>query len=300
MRKIAVIAHQRKSLGGGLGELRDLLAAEGCAAPLWYEVDKSRKAPKRVAKALDQGAELVLVWGGDGMVQRCSDAAAGTGTPIGILPAGTANLLATNLGIPQDLPEALKIALHGGHRPIDLGRLNKEHFAVMAGVGFDAAMIADADRDLKDRLGRLAYVWTGLRHVGDEAVGVRIRVDGEKWYAGEATCVLLGNVSAITGGIEVFDGAQPDDGWLHIGVTTAQGASQWAYTMAGLALDRSEQSPFVQVTRARSIDVKFARPMLYELDGGERGKAKRLKAKAAPGALLVAVGSTSARRRASR
>lgn len=295
MRKIAVIAHQGKSLGGGLGELRDLLATEGCPDPLWYEVDKSRKAPGRVAKALKNGAGLVLVWGGDGMVQRCSDAVAGTGTPIGILPAGTANLLASNLGIPSDLAEALKIALHGERRKIDLGRLNKEHFAVMAGVGFDAAMIADADRDLKDRLGRLAYIWTGLRHVGDEAVKVRIRVDGEKWYAGPATCVLLGNVSAITGGIRVFDGAEPDDGWLHVGVTTAQGAAQWARTMARVALDRSEDSPFVQVTRGRRIDVRFDRPMIYELDGGERGRSKRLKAKVAPSTLVVGVGGPAGR-----
>lgn len=295
MRKVAVIAHARKTLGGGLAELRELLAAEGFGAPLWYEVDKSRKAPKRVAKALDKGADLVLVWGGDGMVQRCADALAGTGTPIGILPAGTANLLATNLGIPQDLEGALKIALFGGHRRIDLGRVNKEHFAVMAGVGFDAAMIADADRDLKDRLGRLAYVWTGLRHVGDEAVGVRVRVDGEDWYAGPATCVLLGNVSTITGGITVFDGAQPDDGKLHVGITTAQGAAQWARTMARVALDRSEQSPFVRVAKGRRIDVRFDRPMVYELDGGERGRAKRLKAKAAPGALVVTVGDPARR-----
>lgn len=290
MQRIAVIAHQRKSLGGGLGELRDLLDAEGFADPLWYEVDKSRKAPKRVRKALKEGADLVLVWGGDGMVQRCSDALAGTGTPVGILPAGTANLLATNLGIPQDLPAALKIALRGDYRPIDLGRVNKEHFAVMAGVGFDAAMIADADRDLKDRLGRLAYVWTGLRHVGDDAVGVRIRVDGEKWYAGPATCVLLGNVSTITGGVQVFDSAEPDDGWMHVGVTTAEGAAQWARTMARIALDRSEKSPFVQVTRGRRIDVRFSEPLVYELDGGERGRTDRLKARVVPGAVRVAVG----------
>jgi diacylglycerol kinase family enzyme len=224
------------------------------------------------------------------MVQRCSDAVAGTGTPIGILPAGTANLLASNLGIPADLGGALKIALRPRYRAIDLGRLNKEYFAVMAGVGFDAAMIADADRDLKDRLGRLAYIWTGLRHVGDDAVGVRIGVDGQKWYEGPATCVLLGSVSNITGGIRVFDGAEPDDGRLHVGVTTAKGAAQWARTMARVALDRSEHSPFVQVTQGRRIDVRFDRPMVYELDGGERGKAKRLKARIAPGALKVAVG----------
>jgi len=289
MTKIAVIAHRRKSLGGGLDELRSLLADEGVTAPLWYEVDKSRKAPKRVRQAVEKGADLVLVWGGDGMVQRCADALAATRTPVGILPAGTANLLAGNLGIPQDLAAALRIALHGVRRPVDLGRLNKEHFAVMAGVGFDAAMVSDADRDLKDRLGRLAYVWTGLRHVGDEAVGVRIRVDGEQWYAGPASCVLLGNVSTITGGIRVFDGAEPGDGVLHVGVTTAEGAMQWARTMARVALDRSEKSPFVEITRGRRIDVRFDRSMIYELDGGERGRAKRLKAKAVPGALIVGV-----------
>jgi diacylglycerol kinase (ATP) len=291
MQKIAVIAHQEKTLGGGLEELRDRLAAEGWHHPIWYEVDKSRKAPKRLAKALKQGAELVLVWGGDGMVQRCADTLAGTGTPIGILPAGTANLLAGNLGIPDDLEAALKIALHGRHRRIDLGRMNKEHFAVMAGVGFDAAMIADADRSLKDRIGRLAYIWTGMRHLDDNAVDIRVDVDGEKWYKGPATCVLLGNVGTITGGVKVFDRAEPDDGMLNIGVATAENAMQWARTMARVAVDRSEASPFVQVTRGQRIDVKFAKPMIYELDGGERGKAtKKLKAKVVPGGLTVATG----------
>lgn len=288
MQKIAVIANRRKSLGGGLGELREKLAAEGYADPLWFEVDKSRKAPKRVAEALKNDAELILVWGGDGMVQRCADVLAGTGTPIGILPAGTANLFAGNLGVPDDLDQALAIALHGVRRRVDLGRLNKEHFAVMAGVGFDAAMIADADRGLKDRMGRMAYVWTGMRHVGDEAVGVRIKVDGHKWYKGPATCVLLGNVSAITGGVDVFEGAQPDDGRLHLGVATAQGAGQWARTMARVAFDRSEDSPFVEVTQGHEIEMRFTEPMVYELDGGERGKAKRLVAKVRPGALVVA------------
>ena len=79
--------------------------------------------------------------------------------PIGILPAGTANLLASNLGIPSDLPGALDAALHGGDRRLDVGRVNGERFAVMAGAGFDARMIAEADQGPKDRAGR-AYTWT--------------------------------------------------------------------------------------------------------------------------------------------
>jgi diacylglycerol kinase (ATP) len=209
--RVAVVAHRKKTLGGGLDELRTRLRGAGVENLLWYEVPKSRKAPKKVRKALKDGAELVFVWGGDGMVQRCADALAGSDATLAILPAGTANLLATNLLIPADLPEAVRIGLSGPRRTIDLGRLNGEHFAVMAGAGFDGELIRDADRNLKDRLGRLAYVWTGLRHVRSETTRMRITVDGTEWFSGEASCVLFGNVGTITGGIPAFDDARPDD-----------------------------------------------------------------------------------------
>ena len=237
--RVAVVAHRRKSLGGGLGELRELLAAEGVTDPLWYEVDKSRKAVKKARRALRDGAGLIFVWGGDGMVQRSVDTLAGSGVPIAVLPAGTANLLATNLGIPTDLPTAVRIGLYGPRRALDLGRLNGEHFAVMAGAGFDGEMIRAADRELKDRMGRLAYVWTGLRHVTDKPVRIKVRVDGEKWFTGKATCVLLGNVGTVTGGIRAFDDARPDDGYLEVGVATARGALQWARTLGRMATGRS-------------------------------------------------------------
>jgi diacylglycerol kinase family enzyme len=105
MSSVAVIAHARKTVGGGLAEFRAELGDAGVAAPLWYEVTKSRKAPKQVQRALDAGVELVFAWGGDGLVQRCIDVLAGTETRLAIIPAGTANLLATNLGIPVgDIP----------------------------------------------------------------------------------------------------------------------------------------------------------------------------------------------------
>ncbi|MFB6397873.1 diacylglycerol/lipid kinase family protein [Polymorphospora lycopeni] len=288
-RRVAVVAHAKKTLDGGLDELRKLIADEDVDELLWYEVPKSRKAPKKARKAAEAGADLVFVWGGDGTVQRCLDALAGTGTTAAIVPAGTANLLASNLDIPRDLAEAVRIGFRGDRRDLDLGRVNGEHFAVMAGAGFDAAMIGEADRDLKDRVGRLAYVWTGLRHMRDGAVGVRIRVDGTGWFDGKASCVLIGNVGTITGGIEAFDDARPDDGWLEVGVATADGAVQWARTLGRMAAGRSDRSPFVRITRAKKIDVRFAEPVTYELDGGERGTTRRLKTKVRPGAVTVCV-----------
>jgi diacylglycerol kinase (ATP) len=286
---IAVVAHRKKSLDGGLDELRTALADEGAQDVLWYEVSKSRKAPKKVRKAVKAGADTVFVWGGDGMVQRCVDALAGTGTTVAIVPAGTANLLASNLGIPDDLREAVRLGFHGERRPLDLGRLNGEHFAVMAGAGFDGELIAGADRELKGRLGKLSYVWAGLRHVNGAAPRVKVRVDGTKWFDGKASCVLLGNVGTITGGIQAFDDAKPDDGWLEVGVSTAQGAVQWARTLGRMAAGRSDRSPFVRVTRAKTIDVKFATPTTYELDGGERKPITRLKATVVPNAITVCV-----------
>ena len=82
--RVAVIAHQKKSLGGGLDELRKLIAAEGFDDPIWHEVSKSRKARKRARRTLTDGADLVLVWGGDGMVQRCVDALAGSDAVVSV------------------------------------------------------------------------------------------------------------------------------------------------------------------------------------------------------------------------
>jgi diacylglycerol kinase (ATP) len=286
---VAVIAHQNKTFGGGLPELRKLVTEEFGAEPLWYEVPKSKKAPKRAKAALKQGADLVFVWGGDGMVQRCMDALAGSDAAVAIVPAGTANLMASNLGIQQDLPEAVRIGFHGARRKLDLGRVNGEHFGVMAGVGFDAAMIRDADGTLKSRLGRLAYVWTGMRHLSGTTAKVKVTVDGRKWFRGKAGCVLLGNVGTITGGIHAFPDARPDDGRLEIGVTTASGPVQWARTLGRMATEHADRSPLIQMTSGRKIKIKLARPMPYELDGGARGDVTSLSVRVAPAAITVCV-----------
>jgi YegS/Rv2252/BmrU family lipid kinase len=290
-RTIAVVAHQRKTLGGGLDELRRRLTDEDVENLIWYEVPKSSKAPKKVAKAIKAGVDLIVVWGGDGIVQRSIDvlARAESKIPLAIMPAGTGNLLAGNLGIKTDLADAVEVAFRGRRKRIDLGKLNGEHFAVMAGVGFDGAMIRDADRKMKDRLGKLAYVWTGLRHVNGSKPTARVLIDGVKWFDGKASCVLVGNVGTITGGIHAFDDAKPDDGWLDVGVATAQGAAQWARALGTMAVGRSDHSPFVRMTRARRIDVKLRSKLEYELDGGARTAVKRLSVQVVPGAVKVCV-----------
>ena len=289
MTNIAVIAHTGKSMGGGLEELRETLDRSGVTDPLWTEVPKSKYAPERVEKALADGAETIFVWGGDGMVQRAVDAMAGTDAKLAILPAGTANLFASNLGIPDDIGEAVQVGLSGRERRLDLGKMNGEHFAVMAGAGLDARMTRDVDGGPKDRYGRLAYIWAASKNLRVEPFKARIEVNGDLWYDDEASCLLVGNVGALFGGLEAFESASPEDGQLELGVTHAESLGQWARTVARTAIGSAAKSPFVQATKAERIDVEFKPKVLYELDGGERKEVKRLKVKVKPGALTVMV-----------
>jgi diacylglycerol kinase (ATP) len=286
--KVAVVAHAGKTLGDGLPALRRVLRAEGVEDPLWYEVPKAKKAPEQVRRALDDGAELVFAWGGDGTVRRCMGELAGTDATLAVLPAGTANLFASNLGIPRDLEQAVRVGLHGQRRTLDVGSFEGERFGVMAGVGFDAKMIRGAD-DLKERVGRGAYVWSGTRHLATEPFDAEIRVDGTDWFEGRATCVLLGNLGDVFGGIQVFPDARTDDGLLELGVVTADGATQWLRTIARTLAGDPAKSPFVRATKARSVKVRMDRKIRYELDGGDRSKVKSFKAEVEPHALHVRV-----------
>ena len=291
MTSVAVLAHAGKSLGGGLPELRAALAGAGVDAPVWYEVSKSKQAPKKVEKAVADGADLLFVWGGDGMLQRCIDAVATTSTTIAIIPAGTANLLARNLGIPSDIEGAVHIGLHGGRRMLDVGVMNGERFAVMAGAGLDALMIRDMGDGLKGQMGKLGYVWAGARHLGEQRFALKVRVDGRRWFSGKASTVLLGNVGTVLGGVTLFPRARPDDGRLEIGVVTAKGLLDWGRTLGRSVISDPERSPFVHVTSGRAFEIRLDRKRPYELDGGDRKPTKRFRVSVEPAAVAVCVAS---------
>ncbi|HEX5950092.1 MAG TPA: YegS/Rv2252/BmrU family lipid kinase [Actinomycetota bacterium] len=287
MTSVGVIAHARKTLDGGLRDLRAVLAKHGVEDPLWREVPKSKLMPEKVEELVGAGVDLLFVWGGDGSVQRTIDAVRKAPVTLAILPAGTANLFATNLGIPADLEEAVRIGLHGDRRALDVGSVNGERFGVMAGTGFDAIMIREADAGLKGRLGRVAYVVSGVRGVGRDPVQTSVKVDGASWFEGPATCVLVGNMGDVIGGISAFPDAAPDDGRLNVGVVTADGLIDWARTLGRTAVGHAASSPFVETTTAAKVDVLLDTKTPYELDGGDRPATKRLKFRVKPAAIRV-------------
>jgi YegS/Rv2252/BmrU family lipid kinase len=291
MKALGVLVHEGKSLGKGPDELRRRLADAGYDDALWAAVPKSKKAPAQVRKQLAAGVERLLVWGGDGTVRRCIDTVVGEDAKaeVAILPAGTANHLARAAGVPDDLEGALDVALNGFPRLIDVGLVNGQVFAVMAGTGFDALMIRDAADTAKARFGRLSYVWSGARHLNHSAIDIKVSVDGTQWFSGRASCVLIGNVGRIIGGIDVFPDARLDDGLLDVGVVTANRRRDWARVGIRAVLGRIDASPFVQMTAATSVRIKLDHEMPWELDGGDQPAAKRFDVSVLPGRIPIMV-----------
>jgi diacylglycerol kinase (ATP) len=158
----------------------------------------------------------------------------------------------------------------------------------MAGAGFDAAMIRGAD-ELKERMGRAAYLWSGSRNLGGDGFGAEIQVDGTDWYEGRATCILFGNLGRIVGGVRVFPDARPDDGMLELGIVTAEGLLQWTRTLVRTAIGDPNRSPFVRTTQASSVEVALDRKVRYELDGGDRSKVKSFRVGVEERALKVCI-----------
>jgi diacylglycerol kinase family enzyme len=290
--RIGVVINDDKLLAGsGLEELRAALADAGHADPPWYEVPKSKKAPKQVVRLVeDDGVDRLLVWGGDGTVRRAADTILRKGydhVSLGVLPAGTGNLLAENLGIPIDLHGAVDVALHGAVERIDAGLVNDDqHFLVMAGTGFDALLIKDAD-DVKDRFGKLGYVWAAVKNRNAGMAQAEVFIDDEPWFTGEASCVIAANVGRLIAGIPAFPDASPTDGRLDVGVAVARRAPDWIRLFGSVVTHRVESSPFAKVTRAEKVRIQLDRTLPWEADGGDRDRTDHFEIRCIPQAVSI-------------
>jgi diacylglycerol kinase (ATP) len=291
--RVAVVAHRDKTFGPGLHELRRRVEAHvGTDDRSWCEVDKSRKVTAKVARAVEAGATRIVVWGGDGTVQHAleglRDADPNT-VSLGVMPAGTANLFARNHEIPLDFDEACAVALGDVTRRVDVGEVNGERFGVMGGTGLDALMIRDASKGLKNRVGKIGYVWTGTKNLHRAANDVRVRVDGDDWFEGRAGCVLVGNVGTLLGGLRVFEDADPADGRFDVGVISAEHLGEWARLLGKAIVGSPSSSPLLTCTQGRKVDVRLGEKRPFELDGGARGATRRMKFRVRPSAVAVCV-----------
>ena len=238
------------------------------------------------ANSLAEGVDLVVVCGGDGTVTACVGALAGNGVPFAIVACGTGNLLARNLDIPLDTEAALEVAFAGGNRPLDLGMIDGEAFAVMAGVGFDADMLADTSDALKAKIGWLAYAVGAARHLLDQPIRVELHpLDGPA-VTRHARGVLIGNVGRLQGNLPLLPDAVPDDGVLDVLVMAPRGLLGW-FRLAAHVLTRRRRAPTLERLRVRELDIVAQHTMACERDGELIEPRRRVHVEVAPRAVVV-------------
>jgi YegS/Rv2252/BmrU family lipid kinase len=287
--EVAVVAHAEKLTGRSRKQLKQALDDAGIDAP-WFAVAKAKEAGAATRKALKGGADTVIVCGGDGTVRAASESLVGTDAALAVLPAGTANLFATGYSLPSDPAEIVELIVTGRRRKIDSACCNEQTFNVMAGTGFDAAMIDGADAK-KDRLGMLAYVREGVRHArARDTFEATVDVDGNTLFEGPASCVLVGNIGTLKGGVEALPEASPIDGRLDVAVVTAAGLKEWASVLMSAVRHRQALSGHAHLGQGGEISVRLDGKRMYELDGGAKGKTDRLEFGVRPLSLTLCAG----------
>lgn len=265
--------------------------------------------------AVDQGADVVCALGGDGTVRAVAQVLAGTGIPLGLLPSGTGNLLARNLGTPRSsVEEALIAVIDGVDTVIDIGWLELgadaaregssgeeasgipnagsgtvHAFTVMAGLGFDARIMDDAPEGVKDKVGWAAYCVAAAKNLRGEGFRAEVSVDGVRSRVESVRTVLAGNCGTLTGGIVLLPDAVVNDGVLDLALLTPESLAQWTALAGRVLTGRESDGPSIERSQGREIVVVADPPQPVEVDGDVLGEASRVRMTISPAALVVRV-----------
>ena len=279
--KVADLDDFRRTVDGALTEA-------GWPQPMWFETTVDDPGRGQTEEAVKAGAEVVFACGGDGTVMACVTALAGSDVALAVLPQGTGNLLAANLGLSNDLAAGLEVAVERGMRRLDVGVVDDQCFAVMAGMGFDAQMLDSTSETTKKRIGWPAYIMGAAKHLRDRPMRVSIRIDDQPPRRRRARSVMVANVGRLQGGVRLLTDAEPDDGWLDVAVLTPRTLGHWL-AMGWALIRRRGSVPRMEVFRARKVEIVSNRAQPRQLDGDLIEPGRALKAEIRPESLWLCV-----------
>jgi len=295
IRRCAVIYNPIKVSGHFRTRVEEALPRYGYDSPLWLETSEDDPGRGMVKQAVEEKVDLVIGAGGDGTIRLVADGLADSDIPLGIIPAGTGNLLARNLDLSLDEATAIEIALGEASRRIDLIKITvddqqPEHFAVIAGIGVDAMIMNETDPDLKSKIGVGAYVVAAGKAVKRLPMHITVTVDGRRpMRRRHAMVCLVGNVGMLQGGVKLMADAEPDDGLLDLYIASPQRITHWLKVLVRMITRRPQKDDQVDQARGRSITVRIDGTEDYQLDGDAMGECRTFRTEIRPGALVVRV-----------
>ncbi|MGC4042821.1 MAG: diacylglycerol kinase family lipid kinase [Armatimonas sp.] len=239
-------------------------------------------------------ADVVLVAGGDGTVRAVAKALQNSGVPIALIPFGTVNVLARELGIPIDDPAtAVDVALDGVATPIDIGLCNGEPFLLVCSGGVDSATVAQVNTDIKSAVGATAYAMAAVGALATfTPPRVRIRIDGQELPETDVFLFAVGNTSLYGGDLRLLPGASIYDGLLDVAVflaptlpTPVRNAA-FLPQLASVALGRHPENDTIHLYRGKEVIIESDKPIPLQMDGDLAGETPA-KLTIAPGVLRV-------------
>jgi diacylglycerol kinase (ATP) len=275
--------------------LEDRFGAAGVDGRV-HLTERAGHARELARAALDAGAALVVAWGGDGTINEIASTLAGSGTPLGIVPAGSGNGFANELGLDPDPRRAIDTALGGRDREIDGGEFDGRLFFNIAGTGFDAAIAEQFNTRALGRRGMGPYVRLAARELFRyRGRRYRIRLDGEEVVT-DALLIAFANGREYGNGLRLAPGAKMDDGELEAIVIDDRPPLARLWSCRHVALGRIERTPGVIVRGVRTASIETDGEIVYHLDG-EIGRASgRVDVRVRPAALKVRVPRAAAGR----
>ena len=270
-----------------LNEANAWLRGQGWAVQ-WIETAAAGDATPIAAQAGRRGVPLLFVCGGDGTINEAVNGLAGTDTALAVIPAGTVNLWAREVGLLKKPVEAVRLAVNGMRRRIDLGHAGDRYFLLMAGVGLDAAVAHGVSHRLKSRLGAASYALSALREaLRYRPSPVTLSLDGDEQSL-HLLMLIVGNTRKYAGLTEITPAALVDDGWLDLCAYSGRGRWDILWLALLTLLRRQGRSRKVLQTRVRQLQIASRDTLPVQIDG-DAIPERPVEIAVAPGALWVAV-----------